>query len=73
MIKEIYICDNCHKEVDWLYSFCPPVINGLAIDYDDRDESRIELCKCCTKDLINIFNGFKKPMEEGVCDGGFQD
>lgn len=73
MIKEIYICDNCHKEVDRLYCFCPPMINSRHIDYDDRDSSRIELCKCCSDELIQITRSFKKPVEEGFCDVGFQD
>ena len=73
MIKEIYICDNCHKETDWLYCFYPPIINGRNIDYDDRYDHKIELCKHCADELIQITRNFKKPVEEGICDGGFEE
>lgn len=53
MTKVIHICDQCKKEVDWVYEMPRLVLEGLKINLYP---ARIELCENCAKERLAIYN-----------------
>jgi hypothetical protein len=58
MTKTIKICDKCNKEVEWLYPVPTIWIEGLNLTI--KEGHKVELCKDCMRDLINIIDKFHK-------------
>lgn len=56
MTKTTRICDKCKKEVSRLYSV--PEIQFAGDNLIIRGGHKIELCKNCMHDLINVINTF---------------
>jgi len=44
MTKEVYICDQCKKEADWLYTLPDLVKKGLTVAVE---EGTTEVCEKC--------------------------
>lgn len=53
MTKVIHICDQCKKEVDWVYEMPRLVLEGLKISLYP---TRMELCENCAKERLKIYN-----------------
>lgn len=57
MIKNLYICDLCGKQVD-KYTQIASMVVGRINDVDTKDV--FDLCKNCRDNIMTIINGMKK-------------
>lgn len=54
MTKTVHICDECGKQVDWVYKVPKLVVKGLSLEIAGTVKEA-ELCEDCMRARVRIF------------------
>lgn len=57
MVKTIYVCDKCEKEVGRLYPYPKLSIDGFRLEIELKENS---LCRDCLGKLIKMIDDYGK-------------